>query len=175
MRKLIAAAFLLMTGCTDPVISPEGERQNFFFDLKGYFEREAGRLSAEGKPVVKEVIRNGSTERKTVRIDWYSELALFRESDINKAAWRDSYRTEEKSGTITYTATDEDLRTRKITLEKGPDGKLKHVRIRNRTSNFLYTTSEVLDYYPGSGYRMEKNQQVRIIGTSHYTIKTQLK
>ncbi|HEY0895274.1 MAG TPA: hypothetical protein VGE15_01855, partial [Sphingobacteriaceae bacterium] len=120
MKQLLIAVLFLLSGCTGPDVNPKENQHNYFFDLKGYFTREAARLSAAQKPAMKEVIRNRSVERRNMMIDWETELALFRESDINKAAWKDSYRTSKSGNTTTYTATDEDLRTRKITLEKGP-------------------------------------------------------
>ncbi len=174
MKQLLIAVLFIVSGCTGPAGNPKENQSNYFFDLKGYFTREAARLSAAGKPALKEVIRNGSVERRNLMIDWNTELALFRESDINKAAWKDSYRATRSGSTTTYTATDDDLRTRKITLVDGPGGQFRHIRISNRISNFLYTTTETLDYYPGSGYRIDRSQSVRIIGTNHYIIKTKL-
>ena len=173
MKQLSIAVLLLLSGCTDPAEDRKAD-QNYFFDLKGYFTREAGRLSEVRKPAEKEVTRNGSVERRVLMIDWDTELALFRESDINKAAWKDSYRTNRSGNTTTYTATDDDLRTRQIVLEKAPGGQFRHIRIRNRASNFLYTSTETLDYYPDSAYRIDRTQSVKVIGMNHYTIKTKL-
>ncbi len=174
MKRLLFAAIVLLTACTGPAGEPEKNRGDYFFDLKAFFAAEAGRLTATGKPAIKEVTRNRAVERRRLKINWDTELALFRESDINRPAWKDSYRTTVTGDTTTYSATDEDLRTRRITLVRQAGGGIRHIRIENRVSNFLYTTTETLDYFPASGYAIDRSQSVRIIGTNHYTIKTKL-
>lgn len=175
MRRLILPFFLLFYGCVDTNQNQTADQGKYFFDLKGYFQKEAVRLSAQKRPVLKEVIRNNSKERRELLINWNRELELFSESDINKAAWKDSYRRVDSGHVVAYVATDDELRTKKILLEKGPDGKLKHIEINNHTSNFLYSSTEKLSYYPDKGYTIEKTQQIRVIGRNHYTINASLK
>jgi len=175
MRWFLIPFLFFMVGCN---LSPEkqtDEGKNYFFDLRGYFAKESDRLSAEDQPVIKEVIRNNAAEKKKLKVNWKQELEIFAGSDINKAAWKDSYRTLVTGNSTAYLATQEDLKTRKIIIEKYPDGKLKHIEIHNHTGNFLYNSTEQLDYYPQNGYRIEKSQTVRVIGKNHYIINTRLR
>ena len=142
-----------------------------YFSLTDYFNREADRLQQGNPEIVKTVSKNGEQETKNIRVsDWQREFALFIDADINKPAWRNSYRIDSAGTSITYTSTDSSLRTRRIRVEKSAEGTVKHIRVINRAHNMLYHTHEQLDYHADSLYRIVKNQDVRVIGQSHYTV-----
>lgn len=142
-----------------------------YFSLQDYFLRETDRLTTSAPMVDKTVSRNGISEKKRVQIDdWKNELALFIDADINKPAWRNSYRIDTAKRSLIYTSVDPQLRTQKITIERQQSGKVTHITIHNRTGNMLYQTAEQLDYYPDSLYRINKRQQIRFIGDSQYLV-----
>src|SRR5258707_12487746 len=63
-----------------------------YFDLSGYFNKESSRLNKEHRMVFKTVAHNSVSESKKVRItNWGLELNLFKDADINKPAWKNSY------------------------------------------------------------------------------------
>lgn len=165
---------LLLWGCSKPSVTETQAKDTYFFDLKGFFHNEEERLNSGGKPVKKTVSKNDVMEEKRVTIDWQRELELFRESDINKPAWKHSYRTVSKGNTIAYIAKDNSLKTRSVRIEQGSDGKIRHIQIINKTSNFLYSSVEKLNYFPDSAYSIEKEQSVRLIGNNHYIISGRL-
>ncbi len=148
------------------------ERPGPYFSLENYFQQEASRLQQHAPQVFKTVTKDGSTEQRNIQIaDWNNELALFIDSDINKADWRNSYKIDSTQTSVLYTSLDRSLRTKKITIEKYADnGVVKYIGVTNQTRNMLYQTDEQLDYYPDSLYRISKRQSVRIIGESNYTI-----
>jgi len=119
------------------------------------------------------VTHNGSSETKKIHIDnWGSELSLFIQSDINKPAWRDSYSIQnDADNSIIYTAKTPELKTRKIIVTKNKDNSIKWIMIYNASENFLYQTTEVLNYIPDSLYTIKKKQHVRFMGTNNYYIK----
>lgn len=142
-----------------------------YFSLEDYFRSEAARLQQLAPTITKTVSKNGETEQRSIRIDdWLDELALFIDSDINKPAWQNSYRIDSTKTSVTYTSLDRKLRTGQITVEKRPDGTIKHIGVANRVDNMLFQTNEQLDYYPDSLYSIIRQQQVRIIGESQYTV-----
>ncbi|WP_257670621.1 hypothetical protein [Parapedobacter tibetensis] len=142
-----------------------------YFSLEDYFQQEASRLQQLAPSISKMVSKNGETESHDIQIDnWESELALFIDSDINKAAWQSSYKIDSTMTSLVYTSLDPELRTEQITVEKGDDGTIKHIGVSNRIKNMLYQTDEQLDYYPDSLYRITKQQHVRIIGESNYLV-----
>jgi len=159
---------LLAASCKPDVKQSNGTLK--YFDLAGYFKAEAARLSKSAKPVVKTVNYNGQTETKTILIkNWPRELDLFISSDINKAAWKDSYNISKNGDSVVYTTIDTNLHTRRIVLWLKQD-KVTGLAISNFTKNMLYQTNEKLRYYPDSIYYIEKHQRVKLLGTNNYQI-----
>lgn len=142
-----------------------------YFSIADYFRSEATRLQRVDQEIIKTVSKNGDEEQQRKPIaDWTNEFSLFIDSDINKPAWQNSYRIDSTATSLTYSSMDSTLRTETIHVEKSAAGAVTHIHITNRVSNMLYVTEEQLDYYPDSLYRIIKQQQVRIIGKSHYTV-----
>jgi len=168
MRCSLFLLVLILSACSAP---PEKEI-NSYVDIAGFFEAEAVRLDQANPEVKKTVARNDATETRTVRdVNWKTELSLFAESDINKPAWRDSYRVTKKDGNVTYVATDTTLKTREINITKDSLGKIREIKIKNQTNNMLYSSSEQLLYVPDSVYQINKQQHVVIVGENRYFVK----
>lgn len=147
-----------------------------YFDIQGYFEKEASRLQQKNPLVEKSVSQNNQSEKKDIKIvDWKNELELFRESDINKPAWKDSYQHIKKGFITELISTDKKLKTQKITILRDKSEKITGISILNRVSNSLYTTSEELNYFPDSLYSIIKDQDVRFIGKNRYIISAKFK
>lgn len=163
---LMATIFLASCG------SDKHERStNKYEDIKGLFASEAIRLNKLNPKIDKTVARNNAVEsKKGITIDWKNELNLFSESDINKPAWKNSYKISGNANDISYTALDSNLRTRLIHLKKDSSGRLMHVFIVNKTHNYLYQSSEELSYIPDSIYKIVKKQNVILMGTNQYEI-----
>ncbi len=141
-----------------------------YFDVRGYFLKDAERLKKNNRLVLKTATHNNITETKTVRInDWAKELTLFIASDINKPAWKDSYSIVATDDFLIYKAKTPELKTRELLVKK-TNGKIKYVLIFNRTTNILYQTTEKLSYFVDSLYVIEKIQRVRLMGTNNYKI-----
>ena len=144
-------------------------------DIKGFFEAEAIRLNKNGSTVDKSITQNEISETKAgIQIDWKNELSLFSGSDINKAAWQDSYKIIKDSTSIAYIAIDTNLRTREIRIKKDSNGKPRHILIRNSNKNYLYESTETLIYIPDSAYSIEKYQKVILLGKNNYLIRAEI-
>jgi hypothetical protein len=168
-RSLVITAFSLLVVFL-AACKPDTKETNFF-DLKGYFTKEAARLQKQNKPVFKTVEHNGVVESKKVNIvDWNAELILFKESDINKPAWSSSYDVTSDSSITIYKAKDADLRTKELIIKRA-NGKVKWILVYNHVKNMLYETHEKLSYFPDSLYLIEKMQAVRILGINRYRVK----
>lgn len=142
-----------------------------YFDLNGYFEKEKARLVNQNPLVDKTVSKGPTSERKKLKIkSWDSEFAPFITSDINKPSWKDSYQETSQAGKIKYTAREPKLRTRLVEINKDSRNQVQSILITNQTENTLYSSSERLEYYPDSLYRIRKKQTVVFIGTNDYTI-----
>ena len=145
-------------------------------DIKGFFESEVIRLNKNKSVVDKTITQNELSETKEeIQIDWKNELSLFIGSDINKAAWKDSYRIIKDSSSIAYLAIDTNLRTREIRIKMDSNGKPKHILIRNSSKNYLYESTETLMYIPDSAFSIDKYQKVILLGKNKYLIRAEIK
>lgn len=168
MRYSLFLFLLIFSACS----APSEKETRMYEDISGFFAAEALRLSKADPEIKKTVARNDANEMRIVKnINWKTELSLFAESDINKPAWRDSYQVTAKGGNIIYLATDTALKTREIQIRKDPQGNISQIRIRNQTSNMLYSSSEQLLYIPDSVYQISKKQHVALIGDNQYVVK----
>jgi len=169
MRGTIIILFLVfISSCAEP--SKESEEIHYA-DIKGFFESEIKRLSIRKTQVNKLVEQNGNTEIKNkLIVDWNNELSLFVASDINKAAWRNSYKITASDTSVFYLAIDTNLRTRSIEIKQNNQHKPFYFRIKNITRNNLYESSEELIYVTDSIYTINKTQKVRFLGKNSYKI-----
>ncbi len=121
--------------------------------------------------VRKTVKKNNDTEDREMAIrSWVNELELFRLSDINMEAWIGKYAVDSGQHYVEYRATDPELRTRRIVIHRSDEGEIRHIHVANEASNMLYTSKELLDYYPDSLYVIEKRQDIRWWSDNTYTI-----
>ncbi len=148
-------------GPTDPAAAPS------FFDLKGFFDAEIERLEGYPLTVTKSIQLNGETETQQLTdLNFSNDLRLFRESDINKPAWHDKYRSEvqQLSGQhqiTTYTALDSSLQTRVLTVEEDL-GVVTNISIRRKTGTVLSKGDHQLEYDPATGYQVRTVQINRL-------------
>ncbi len=165
---LIVVFWTCIFGCKPEVKQGNGSLR--YFDLKRYFNAEATRLNLKQTPILKTASYNGHEYTKPAKIkNWKRELALFIESDINKASWKDSYQVKSNADSIVYNAIDTALHIRQI-LVILRDTQVRSVRIKNFTKNLLYQTKEQLTYFPDSLYSIKKNQKILFLGLNNYTI-----
>lgn len=164
----------LLTACK-PSPSVNANTEQTYFDIKGYFKSEALKLKNAHPQIQKTVSHNNDTTSHTVTVkDWLTEFSLFIQSDINKPAWKNSYKVVKSETFIIYTAKEKSLRTRRIVI-KLAEKDVQWIMIENRVKNELYATYEKLSYFPESHYEIMKNQSVRLLGNNRYYINGQLK
>jgi len=142
-----------------------------YFDVKGYFEKDSIRLTKQNNLVFKTVTHNGVSQSKKIHIaNWGIELSLFKESDINRPAWKDSYTVINDNDVLIYKAKYPELKTREIRIKKDKE-KVSWILIINNAENPLYQTSEKLSYFPDSLYLIEKHQKIKLMGSNNYKIE----
>jgi hypothetical protein len=167
-RKLFILLLIFNSSCSS---REEIKTKTAFFDIKGFFEAEVKRLKSKKSNVNKSVIQNGQSEvKKNLSVDWENELALFIASDINKPAWKDSYKISGDRLHFNYIAIDTNLRTRIVDIKMDQLGRAVFFKIKNMTRSKLYESSEELTYIPDSIYTINKNQSVRFLGKNNYQI-----
>jgi hypothetical protein len=146
-----------------------------YTDIKAFFESEATRLTKNKTLVNKTIHQNGSSESKNkISINWQDELNLFISSDINKPAWKDSYKIINDSSRTSYYSIDSGLRTKEVHINTDINGKPTRFYIKNINKNKLYESTEVLIYIPDSAYSIEKNQSVFLLGKNNLFIEAKI-
>jgi len=172
----IRSVFLLVILLSSCKPATEKSFEAPYEDIKGFFESEVIRLKSNKSVVDKTITQNELSETKEgIQIDWENELSLFTGSDINKAAWQDSYRIIKDSISVVYLAIDTNLRTREIRIKKDSSGKTQNILIRNSSKNYLYESTETLIYIPDSSYSIDKYQKVILLGKNSYLIRAEIK
>lgn len=169
MRKyaLLFVGFLMSCG------TPEQEQRSTkleYFDLKGYFSKEAASLNRSAALVNKTVVVNDSTEEKQVKItNWEKELSAFVDADINKAAWKGAFQSRTTEAGLQYTSTNEKVPVKRLQIFKR-NGKISGILIVLENSNYLYRSTDTLRYYPDSLYQIQKSQQIKLMSPKRYKI-----
>ncbi|MBM3402241.1 MAG: hypothetical protein FJY21_08040 [Bacteroidetes bacterium] len=168
-RVFLFIILVFVSSCKN---NQEKKTENIFFDIKGFFELEAKRLKIN-HPLVKKIVKQNNQEetKNSVDVDWNVEFALFVDSDINKAAWKDSYKVYSDCFRMLLLAIDSTRRTKSIEIRKNLNGKPIYFRIKNNTKSELYESSEDLVYIPDSVYVIKKNQTIRFMGNNSYEIR----
>jgi len=169
MRKyaLFMAGFLLSCG------APEADKQSTavrYFDLKGYFTREAGALNRRAPLVNKTVMVNNNAENKQLKIsNWEKELSAFIDADINKPAWQGAFIKRSNGAITTFTSNNEKVPVKSVQVTE-QQGNIISLLIIIQNQNYLYSSSDTLSYYPDSLYKIRKTQQIKLMSPKQYQI-----
>lgn len=147
-----------------------------FYNLKAYFMNQANKLAVRKQNVRKTITKDGRSEVVEMKsINWVEELEVFKESDINKPAWRDAYVTDtvflQKSTVISHDALNEDNPIQHLVVTLDPvTGSCLRVSIDKHTDNFLYTSRQKLFYSAGEGYKIKGSLSVKYLFDSEYEV-----
>ena len=173
---LIIAISILLSACQIPTLQESTKPSYAFFDLKGFFEKEAEYLQAQNIRIKKTIRHNSNTEEHISKVEsWEDELRLFRESDINKPSWKDKYTldsTEIGNGLVLlhYKANDKELNTQVLDV-KLAGAEVHSIVIIGKVSNQVYESQQYLTYIPHKSYTIEKTQDVVLFDKDEYNIK----
>lgn len=169
MRKYAFLLACVILSCSNA----EQEKQNggaTYFDLKGYIGKQAKALAKRNPIVNKTVIVNGAAEQKQLKIEnWEKELASFIDADINKRAWQGEFNSVDVNNVQTYTSNNEKVPVKKLQVIKS-DGEVTGLVVIIKNSNYLYSSSDTLAYYPDSLYQIRKSQQIKLMEPRNYRI-----
>ncbi len=166
---------LLIASCQEETNNSDLKGQAFF-SVKNYFEQEINRIEQEKITVEKQITLDGKSETlQFSNIDFSKEFDVFINSDINKIAWLDKYQVDstfidEKLTNVSYTALDEDLRTKSLRISY-QKGELTSLQIKNSANSSLATSEQLLNYTPQTGYRIENRQDITISGEQHLLVE----
>jgi hypothetical protein len=160
--------FLFFGACKESPSTQSNAAQ--YFDLTGYFDNEALRLSKINPTIKKQVTIDTSSEQKAILItDWAKEFNVFKEADINKASWIGLFKIEKSDAITTYTSNDDKIAVKKLEISY-QHGKINRITAILNTSNMLYHSSANLNYYPDSLYSIYKTQKIKLMDAKAYKI-----
>lgn len=124
-----------------------------FFDLEEYMNQEKERLTKDKIKLEKTIFLNGVKETKVIdKPDYDVEFSEFFSSDINRTAWLDKYDEVKGESEIHYTATDDKMEVRKMSI-MGRNQK-SNIFIDKKTENMLNNTQKEL-MYSLDGYQIK--------------------
>jgi len=180
MRRLIPVCIILLAAaaCSDSNSPKKAALPEAFFDLKGYIQGEARRLSETQPNVVKRISIDGREEEKAFdSLDYQKELDIFSRSDINKTAWLDKYQVDStfRDGQLaqtTYTSKDKSLKTRLLEVQFA-NGKVSEIHIQNQTESIVADVGQEMWYRPGKGYRLESGQSTALTKEKKVTVEVE--
>lgn len=166
---LLFSILLFFISCND---SADKKQKNdlTYFDVKGYFDKEAARLN-KANPLINKVVNvNGAEESKRTKIaDWNKELTLFSDADINRASWKGLFQLKKSEDQELYTSDNEKVPVKEL-LVFHKNNKVHGFKILIKNTNTLYTSVDTLTYYPDSLYQIKKMQNIKLLSEKSYTI-----
>ncbi|MCB0566038.1 MAG: hypothetical protein KDD01_16835 [Phaeodactylibacter sp.] len=181
-KAFLYMAFLLLiaAGCSKDGQKPGGSMPEAFFDLKGYIEGEAKRLSEIQPEVVKRIAIDGQKEEQDFdSLDYSKELNIFSRSDINKVSWLDKYKADStfQNGQlrqVTYTSKEKGLKTQLLQVQFA-DGEVSKIHIQNKTESIVADVAQEMWYDPSHGYRLESRQSTALTKEKKVKVEVEFK
>jgi hypothetical protein len=146
-----------------------------YFDLEGYFIEEATRLAKENPTITKTVMVNDKVEKKQVKLDnWKQEFGSFISADINKASWKGSFRISKAGNLVVFSSENEKIPVKKVEITY-QHKTIQSIKILIVNTNILYTSGDILTYYPDSLYEIKKTQQIKLMKEKRYQVTGKFK
>ncbi|WP_158796751.1 hypothetical protein [Pedobacter sp. L105] len=166
---------LLFFGSCNPAAPKKQSSPLTYFDIKGYFAKEAKRLKSLNPEIDKTVTVNQSAEHKKLKIaDWQKELSIFSDADINKSAWQGLFKLHQTQDVKTYISDNEKVPVKSLQVSY-QNGKIHGIEILISNANSLYTSSDTLSYFPDSLYQVKKTQHITLLKEKNYRITGKFK
>ena len=149
-------------------------KESGLFDNEKYFTDEALRLSALSHTIKKTSVLNGQSETREVTIaDWKKELDPFIRCNINKPAFRNSYKVDTVAdginNRIRFSAVEPHLAVRNVEIFLSGN-RITRLQFATGDSNELYSTVRMLTYLPDSGYSVQGRQDMTMGRKSDYIV-----
>ncbi|MBL0047110.1 MAG: hypothetical protein IPP32_03325 [Bacteroidetes bacterium] len=168
-----ALFIVLLVGCSqmEPV-----NKDLRYFDLQRFYDSEAQKLSASKAQLKKTTLFDGQRNSTILtQPDWHKEFALLMLADINKPAWKNSFRIDtvkhDSTLLIRYTATENHIAVRLLEVTRVM-GEVVKIHCKSVADNFVYATTQEMWYAPQEGFRVFGSQKVLWFYEKRYEIKT---
>ncbi len=180
MRKfyklLVMALFVVFSGCNST--STSSQQQPDYFSLINYFENQKSLLEQENFRIKKYTSFNRELDSSIVdRPDWEKEFELFKDLDLNKPAFRNSFNTDTvQSDTlkmVQYTSNDQHTKVKflEIVFYKN---EVTQIHLHAESDNFVFSSRSDLWYFAKLGYKVSGSQNVLGFSKKEYWIEAKL-
>lgn len=180
--KLSVLHFLLLaivlSSCSQDPTEVYYEDDRNYYDLPSCMRHQVDALNKMGKHVRKKLTKDGQSQVvEKGDVNWQEELELFMESDINRPAWRGSFKTDtvhlDQMLVITYKTDNTEIPVKNVvvTLDKQNKQCLR-LTIDRQTDNFLYSSLQKLFFTPGEGYTVKGHLKVMFLFESEYAVES---
>jgi hypothetical protein len=183
------AGLALLQACGEPQVA-QLVHVNKYFDLESYLKNQADYLSEASVVVNKQLRLNGEQENQRLqKVDWDKEFAFFKEADINKSAWRNSFSVDSLvdstagKRSVVYTSIDESINVEWLKLNYDPGKRLTSIEARVAGKNMLYSTGRYMFidcFYDKSdslrikSYMLNGYQKLILQDSVNYNIKAEI-
>ncbi len=142
------------------------------FDIPTFFQQEIKHLSAANMEISKTVAKGSPSETKNILIqDWEKELSAFSSIDLNKAAYIGHVHKDSADYLVRLTLDDPAADISAVHIRYDEQNNPYAILILKKINNLLYQTTESLFYDKNKGYKIEKQQDVWLLGSNHYSIE----
>ncbi len=153
-----------------------------YFPIRQFFLGQQQQFIQQGTGLEKTVLLEGKAESQVLHpadsADWYAELAVFFEANINKPAFVGEYKvdtlphnTEGFDMKISYTATKPGLRVRWLNLYyMGTDTVPALLEAELFQQNMLYQSRQEIRFQRGKGYSIRGMQDVLLLGADSFAV-----
>lgn len=162
-----------MQACNNTVeIQPQGKDN--FFSFQTYFMSEAHMHQQRKTKIKKSITRSGNEEIKMINSpDWESELRLFIDADLKKAAWVNLYQIDtlwnDSVVSVFYQSKDRSLQVKQATIIL-KRSQVDEIRISSSFKNFYYRSNLELVYQAGIRYEIRGSQAIRFANSQDFLI-----
>lgn len=168
-----------MSSCSKDPSEVYYEDQRYYYDLPAFIADQISNLQSKKQRVRKQVTKDGHSHIiERGNIDWNEELDAFKESDINRPAWRGEFMVDtislERVFVITYKTENEEIPVKNVVITVDKDTKqCLQISVDRRTENFLYSSDQSLYFTTGEGYMMKGKLSVTLLFDSEYSIESE--
>lgn len=177
LALFISLLFIFFLACTDNSSHKESISVKYF-SINNFIDNQIKYLKKMNPEISKTITYNSKIETQTLTdIDWEKELSVFKEYDINKPAWSNSYlidtiNNDTLSYDINYTTQDSSLSIKNL-LVKFYNNKAVGFYANINSENFLYNIQKKVQYSISTGYSISENQNIKFYKDSEFKINAQ--
>jgi hypothetical protein len=173
MKKVL---FIVLAAVAASCQQKDTATEKAFFDLEEFASTVSKDLQKQN-PSVDKFSRIGQDEaRDTVQhIDWSKELELLKQSDLNKAAYRNAYQKIRNGNELSYTLNfGEDLPVKMLVIRFDNENKVSSIATLHTTKNYLYSSEKELSMNFSAGqlndYEIRGWQELFIGGKKEFEV-----